>query len=166
MSCESMVKAAIDVIWNDADLDRIPDFYSDDFVSHQPPLGIRWEPGHEGLRRLITATTRQFPDYHETIEDCVVSGDRVFLRLTNRGTDTGGTRSAAPTGRSFEVGDSMLVRIEGGKIAEQWGLVDLSSMYVRLGRIQPVATATRRGTNVTACGEVVGRWSFQPGRPA
>ena len=138
MSHESMVKEAIAVIWNRAELDRLGEFYATDFVSHQPPGGIKWEPGHAGLHKLITATKRQFPDYRETIEDCVASGDRVFLRLTNRGTDLGGTRSRPPTGRTFEVADSMLVRIEHGKIAEQWGLIDLYSMYVQLGLIEPV----------------------------
>jgi predicted ester cyclase len=141
---ESMVMDAIEVIWNRAELDRVGDFYTPGFVSHQPPTGIRWDPGHEGLRALITATKRQFPDYHETIEDCVASGDRVFLRLTNRGTDTGGTRSTQPTGRSFEVADSMLVRVEDdGRIAEQWGLVDLYSMYVQLGMVEPVRRPSR-----------------------
>lgn len=143
MTNESLVTDAIDVIWNRAELHRLGDFYALDFVSHQPALGIRWDPGHEGLRKLITATKRQFPDYHETVEDCVASGDRVYLRLTNRGTDTGGTRSRPPSGRSFEVSDSMLVRIENGKIAEQWGLVDLYSMYVQLGLIEPVRPVTR-----------------------
>jgi predicted ester cyclase len=137
MDNERLVRDAIEVVWNRAELDRIPEFYAADFVSHQPALGLRWDPGHEGLRQLISRTKAQFPDYHETIEDAVASGDRVVLRLTNSGTDTGGTRSAAPTGRSFEVRDFMLVRMADGKIAEQWGLIDLYSMYIQLGIIEP-----------------------------
>lgn len=158
MTHEAMVRQAIDVIWNRAELDRLGEFYAPDFVSHQPPSGIRWEPGHEGLRKLITATKRQFPDYHETIEDAVASGDRVFLRLTNRGTDTGGTRSRPPTGRSFEVGDSMLVRIADGRIAEQWGLVDLYSMYVQLGMIEPVRTSPSPSPSSSPGPDGPGHW--------
>jgi steroid delta-isomerase-like uncharacterized protein len=140
----ALVKDAIEVIWNRAELDRLAEFYREDFVSHQPSLGVPWDPGHEGLRKLITGTKRQFPDYHETIEDCVASGDRVFLRLTNRGTDTGGTQWTPPSGRSFEVSDYMLVRMQDGRIAEQWGMIDLYSMYVQLGLIQPRGSSTRR----------------------
>lgn len=137
MTDERVVTEAVEVVWNQGELDRIPEFYSESFVSHQPPLGVRWDPGHEGLRQLVSRTRAQFPDYHETIDDVVAAGDRVVLRLTNRGTDLGGSRSSPPSGRSFEVRDFMLVRVEGGRIAKQWGLVDLYSMYVQLGSIEP-----------------------------
>jgi steroid delta-isomerase-like uncharacterized protein len=133
---EALERKTIDVIWNKGELDRLGEFYTDDFVSHQPKDSVRWDPGHEGLRRLISGTRARFPDYTETIEDAVAAGDRVVLRLTNRGTDTGGTRSSPASGRSFEVRDFMLVRMRDGKIAEQWGLIDLYSMYLQLGQIE------------------------------
>lgn len=130
-----MVHEAIDVIWNRGELDRIPEFYTKDFVSHQPKEGFRWDPGHEGLRQLLTRTRARFSDYHENIEDSVASGDRVVLRLRNTGTLAADTAAGAP--KSFDVTDFMLVRIEDGKIAEQWGLIDLYGMYVQLGLIKP-----------------------------
>lgn len=126
---EALVRKAIAVIWNNAELDRLDEFYLEDFVSHQPPGTVRWDPGYEGLRRLINGTRSRFPDYREEIEDAVAAGDRVVLRLTNRGTDK-------DTGRTFEVRDFMLVRMQDGRIAEQWGLIDLYSMYLQLGFIE------------------------------
>ncbi|RBY79418.1 hypothetical protein DQ239_07315 [Blastococcus sp. TF02-09] len=124
---EEMVQDAIRVIWNDGDLDRIPESYTEDFVSHQPKEGFRWEPGRDGLRQLLTGTRKLFPDYHEHIEDCVASGDRVVLRLRNTGTLS--EAMAGGPGKSFEVADFMLARVDGGKIAEQWGRFDLFGMY-------------------------------------
>lgn len=112
MTHEALAREVIDVIWNRHELDRIPEFYTEDFVSHQPKDGFRWDPGQDGLRALLEVTRQMFPDYTENIEDAVAEGDRVVLRLRNTGTLAG-------TDKSFEVSDFMLVRIEDGRIAEQ-----------------------------------------------
>lgn len=127
---EAVVRGAIEAIWNNGELHRLPEFYREEFVSHQPAHGVPWRPGFEGLKRIVSGTRDRFPDYRETVEDAVAAGDRVVLRLTNRGTDR-------VTGRTFEVRDFMLVRMEQGRIAEQWGLVDLYSMYIQLGVVEP-----------------------------
>lgn len=145
MAYDSLVTEAIDIVWNRGELDRIPEFYSEDFVSHQPETGPRWDPGHEGLRRLITGLKKAYPDYHESIEDVVAAGDRVVLRLMNTGTLHQTSDNTSEQKKSFKVADFMLVRIEDGKIAEQWGLFDLYSMYVQLGYIDPVKGLGAKG---------------------
>lgn len=67
----------------------------------------------------------------------VASGDRVVLRSTNTGTYSGALGTPELAGRGFEVADFMLVRMEDGLIAEQWGLFDLYSMFIQLGVMEP-----------------------------
>ena len=135
MTHEAMVQEVIDVIWNKGQVERVRDYYSDDFISHQPEHGVVWNPGPEGVQEIVTRTRGHFPDYHEEIQDVIASGDRVVLRLKNTGTYAG---KGPMAGKSFEVADFMAVRIEDGKIAEQWGLFDLYSFHVQLGRIKPL----------------------------
>lgn len=135
MTHEQLVTEAIEVIWNRAELDRVEEFYAADFVSHQPESGLTWNPGPDGVREIVSNAKAMFPDYHESIQDVIAQGDRVVLRLWNTGTLAGDGPHA---GRTFAVDDYMVVRIADGRIAEQWGLIDLYSMYVQLGMIEPL----------------------------
>jgi predicted ester cyclase len=77
-----------------------------------------------------------FPDYRETIEDLIASRDRVVTRLTIRGTHEGPLPFAPATGKSIEIADTSIFRIEDGKIAEQWAVTDQLSLLVQLGQVE------------------------------
>ena len=95
------------------------------------------EPGPEGVKALARSILESFPDYHETVEDLVASGDRVAVRLTLRGTNTGPLPDGSPaTGLPIEFTDMTIVRIAAGRIAELWGLSDHLSMMAQLGAIE------------------------------
>ena len=64
------------------------------------------------------------PDMTAEIHNMVAAGDRVAIRATHRGTDSGGfIPGMAATGKSFAMDDAIyLVRInEHGQIVEHWG---------------------------------------------
>ena len=141
---EKIVREVIDVVWSQGQVVRIPEFYTEDFKCHQPEQKLNWVGattrldwiGHEGVRAVVTTVRSAFPDYTETPEHVVVSGDMVAMRMRNRGTHSGtpiGKFSA--TGRAFEVIDTMFVRMRDGKIEEQWGLIDQFAAAVQLGLI-------------------------------
>lgn len=144
MDYEKIAREVIDVVWSQGQVDRIPEFYTEDFRCHQPVQKLNWVGatkrldwnGHAGVREVVETVRSAFPDYTETPEHVVVSGDMVAMRMRNRGTHTGtpiGDFSA--TGRSFEVIDTMFVRMRDGKIEEQWGLIDQFAAAVQLGLI-------------------------------
>lgn len=134
MTNEELVRAACKAIWSDHDLDKADEYYADDFVAHYPSVGMPpVAPGPEGVKVLARSILEGFPDYHETVEDLVADGDRVAVRLTIRGTNTGPLADGTVTGRSVEFTDMTIVRIDGGKIAELWGLSDHLSILRQLG---------------------------------
>ena len=65
--------------------------------------------------------------------DVVAEGDRVVIRKTFRGTQTGEFMGMPPTGKSISVGVIDIFRIAGGKIVEHWGLADMMGMMQQLG---------------------------------
>jgi predicted ester cyclase len=136
------VRQSIRVVWNSGHLDRIDDFYTEDFHAHYPPTGPSWGEGREGLRAFVELVRTGFPDYTENIEDIHAVEDRVFVRMRNTGTNTGPLPIApTPTNKPIEVADFLHIRMENGKIAEQWGLFDNFSMLLQLGVIATVAKA-------------------------
>jgi steroid delta-isomerase-like uncharacterized protein len=102
-----------------------------DFVDHSPFPGVA--PDREGVKRLFAALHVAFPDLRATIHDQLAEGDRVATRKTFRGTHRGEFLGISPTGRAvtFDVID--VVRIDKGRIAEHWNVVDLMGLLQQIG---------------------------------
>lgn len=141
MNEESNVKTvldSIDVIFNQGLLDRIPEFYSPEFKSHQGGYGLmQWDPGWDGLKRHVAELRTMWPDYHEEVEIIFGSGDLVSVRMTLTGTSLG-DGPLPQTGKAYKVKDMMICRLAEGRLIEQWGLTDNYSRLIDLGHVKPV----------------------------
>jgi steroid delta-isomerase-like uncharacterized protein len=118
-------------IWSEGRLESIPELLADDFVAHHP--GAPDWSGLEDVRAIVQRTRDAFPDFHESVEDVMVDGDRVITRFVARGTHLGAYQGLLPTGKSFAMAEIGIFRMEGGKIVEKWGQVDRLGMYRQLG---------------------------------
>lgn len=78
-----------------------------------------------------------FSDSRATVEEPLVDGDTVVLRLTWRGTHTGSltlpSGDFAPTGKSIEFKACQVTRVEDGKAAATAHYWDLRTMLRQLG---------------------------------
>lgn len=79
-----------------------------------------------------------FPDLTATLEDLLAEGDRVAYRLTIRGTHQAAFQGILPTGRRVTVAFTAIVRVEDGKLVEEWGGLDLFDLR---RQIEAVVTA-------------------------
>lgn len=70
-----------------------------------------------GVREVCTA----FPDDHWDVEDRLVQGDTIAVRLTGRGTHTGPSSGVAATGRRIEVQELVVYHVTDGKTVRCWG---------------------------------------------
>jgi len=88
-----------------------------------------------------------FPDWHESIEDIIAEGDKVWYRVKITGTHTGEYRGylplfgkkkirLAPTGKKFTIMEVSIKRIVNGKIVESWAVEDSLDFYKQLGVIE------------------------------
>lgn len=133
-----IVLDSIEVIWNKGELERIPEFYTEEFISHQGAYGLfQWPPGRAGLKQIVTTVKTVFPDYLEEPAIVFSENDLVIVRQTVSGTHTGA--GALPvTGKQMIVTDMMICRLLDGKLHEQWGLTDNYSMLIQLGLMEPL----------------------------
>ena len=108
-------------IWNSGDVSLVPGVYSADFVVHWlslvPPKD---SVGRAGAIEAIEFTRAAFPDWHEDVVDMVIDGDRVVTRYVSTGTHEGEFEGVPPTGRTIELHEMSIYRIEAGLVAEQW----------------------------------------------
>ena len=124
MSAEEKNKALVRRFFEartEANLNAIEEMMAPDFVSHGMLPGQ--QPGREGLKRAIAETSGAFSNRRRFIEEQVAEGDKVVSRYSVHVThDRGEYMGVAPTGREEEFKAIAIHRIEGGKIAEEWGL--------------------------------------------
>lgn len=90
-----------------------------------------------GLRQLIAAFRIAFPDLHCTVEDEISMGDKVAAHWTMRGTHQGPFLGNRPTGRPIVAQGLIFARMDNGRIAEEWTLVDQMGILQQLGLVPP-----------------------------
>jgi len=111
-----------------AGLDKI---YAEDVVYYGTDGEIR---GRDNVKAFLGRYMEALPDLKLTVEDIVAEGDRVFSRARLEGTNTGAFNGMPPTGRRLDIRWIMnVVRIQDGKIAEEWEICDQFEILRQLG---------------------------------
>jgi len=103
-----------------------------------PSLQVR---SLEAYKQLLTTFLRGFPDWHETIEDIIAEGDKVWVLEKVTGTHTGELEflgsTFAPTGKKFTETCVLIWRMVDGKIVEkESGVYDSLDFLKQLGVIE------------------------------
>lgn len=96
--------------------------------------------GAEGMKQFYNMFFKGFPDCHETLEDIIAEGDKVWHRFITTGTHTGefrfGKITLAPTGKKFIMTGVNFWRIVDGKVVEKEGVYDQLDFFKQLGVIE------------------------------
>jgi predicted ester cyclase len=121
---------------NIAALDR---FLAPGYVDHFLPPGL--PPGLAGNRMFFTGLFHAFPDLKYTVEDIIVSGDKVVCRDTICATHRGEYLGIAATGRSVNFSGMCIIRVEGDKLAEHWHEVDRLGLVKQLTDVKLLTDA-------------------------
>jgi steroid delta-isomerase-like uncharacterized protein len=122
-------------IWNRGNFNKIDELFSEGFVEHFLPSGTRTE-GLHALKKSLVAHRTAFPDWNEVVTLIVAEGDYVVLQFTSTGTNLGSFMGHPATGKKIHIAEVTILRIVDHKIAEQWLLPDIKSLYQQLGFIQ------------------------------
>ncbi len=128
-----LVRHMNDEVWNKGNLDIVDELYAPDFVRHFLPDGSELR-GIDSLREHVRRHREAFPDWTEEIRHIVAEGDLVMLHFVSTGTNEGTWLGHPPTGRRVQINEVSILRIEDGRIAEQWLMPDMFSMQQQLAR--------------------------------
>jgi predicted ester cyclase len=139
---EAIYRRLIEEGFNQGNLAVVDELVAPGAREHQRGSG----DGIEGTKNVIKYLRSAFPDFKLTIDELVVSGDKVWARQKGGGTNLGSFAGHPPTGIKAFIDVIDLIRIEDGKIVEHWGVPDQLGMMMQLGHI----TAPVRPTTVTA----------------
>jgi steroid delta-isomerase-like uncharacterized protein len=103
------------------------------YICHYPgsPGPLTRDEYEQSARMFYEA----FPDLYHEIEDVFAEGDRVAIRMSNRGTHKGDLLGTPATGKTIGFTAIFIGRIAGGKVVEAWGEADLMGLMQQVGAI-------------------------------
>jgi len=116
--------------WDKGDVEALKEIYSPDFVWH---IFSGQDSSLEETIEFLKQQQVMFPDMVSGREDIIAKGDKVIVRYTSRGTHTGDTEDFPATGKKVEYEAIEILRVENGKIVEDWDVSDDLSFSQQLG---------------------------------
>ncbi len=87
----------------------------------------------EGEKATYAYLAATWGDWSASIDELIAEGDRVMMRFTFHGVQVGEYNGLAPTRRPVSFAGINIFRIEDGRIAEMWDLVDRLWIWQQLG---------------------------------
>lgn len=121
----------IEVIWNQAELNRLEELTALDIVRHDPTSGV--QRGFDEYQAVVTALHAAFAPMHFTINWQVGEGDTAAHHWTVTGTHVGEFMGNAPTGKQFTLDGISIYRVRDGKLVEERTVWDALGMVKQLG---------------------------------
>jgi predicted ester cyclase len=112
------VTAFFEQVWNRGRVEQASAFLAPTFVSHNG-FGVQIV-GPQEYGQSVRGLRAAFPDFHTTIEDVIVEGDRVAVRGTDRGTHAAEFLGHPATGRQTVNTWIEIFRLQDGKAVEGW----------------------------------------------
>jgi predicted ester cyclase len=105
-----------------------PEIFTESYIQHsgRSPSGLAAQI--ENFRGLLG----RMPDLQMKVEDRIIGGDKVVARVAFTATHTQPLQGIAPSGRRFTLRTIDIWRVENGRFAEHWDIVDVAGLQRQL----------------------------------
>lgn len=125
-----LVETFFDVMWNTWD-DAVMREILDPQIDFRGSIGLH-VTGHDGFAGYMQTIRDAFPDFHNAIEEIIVTDDRAVARLTYTGTHDGMLFEHPPTGRRIEYAGVAMFTMAEDRITKVWVLGDRLSLMEQI----------------------------------
>lgn len=114
------------------DLSQLAKWMAPHYIQHNPlvPQGLA------GFESFFATWFKAVPDWQYTLEKLVAEGDTVWAYGVYSGTQQGDWLGIPATGKHYSIHAVDMFRIEDGKLAEHWDVLDAYGLFKQLGVIQ------------------------------
>ena len=131
---EQLFRIFIEEGFGKGDVTVFDKYASPDFIEHQYGFD---PPNAEGVKKTIRNLHTAFPDLSFIVEEMVTHDDKVWGRMTARGTHKAQFGPLPPTGKKFEITVIDILRFKDGRLVEHWGVPDRLALLEQLGMKPP-----------------------------
>jgi predicted ester cyclase len=113
---------------NAHDTSKFPEIFTEAYIQHsgRSPSGLQAQIAN--FQRIF----ENWPDFQSRIEDRIFGADKIVARVSFSATHTRAVQGFAPTGKRVTWGAIDIWRVENGKLAEHWDIVDISGLIKQL----------------------------------
>jgi steroid delta-isomerase-like uncharacterized protein len=129
---QTLIEAYFYEVWNKGNFEKLEQIIDPAYINHNPstpnPL-----PGPEGLKPIVLAMRQAIPDLTYTIEETVITEDRIVARVLARGTHRDTLFGIPGTGKKFEIRQINVEYVKNGKIVEHWRVTEELKWMQQLG---------------------------------
>jgi steroid delta-isomerase-like uncharacterized protein len=119
---------------NTHDSDLVDRFVAENYVNHNAFVADGREANRQFWRMFFAA----LPDLTATMEDLVISGDRVVGRFVYRGTHAGDLMGIPASGKAVEMRSIDIWRVQGSMFVEHWDELNLLQVFQQVGALPPL----------------------------
>jgi steroid delta-isomerase-like uncharacterized protein len=121
--------------FDSGDLRTLEETTAPGFVDHNPLEGQL--PGVKGTIQASEVYRAAFPDAKIVLEETIAEADKVVIRWSGYATHKGPFLDVPPTNKRVTLEGITIFRVEKGRVAEQWGELNLFSILRQLGGFSP-----------------------------
>jgi steroid delta-isomerase-like uncharacterized protein len=119
-------------VFGNKDLSNLQRYMREDYIQHNPlvPQGLL------GFKQFFTDWFAAVPDWQYTVSKIAAEGDTVWVYGTYAGTQKGDWLGIPATQKSYQIQAVDIFRVQDGKLAEHWDVIDTYRLFKQLGVIQ------------------------------
>ncbi|OBH35501.1 hypothetical protein A5691_06385 [Mycobacterium sp. E183] len=111
---------------NEHDFDSMASFYTPTIKVN----GVPMDPA--SVTDQFAPVISAFPDWHWEMRHIVVDEENIVVHFEVTGTHRGTFQGIEATGRRVSISEFTLYRVEEGKFAEVWDLVDMAALITQI----------------------------------
>lgn len=125
----AVLAAFAEDVFNRRDFSRLTEFMRTDYIQHNSLV----PQGSAGFHEFFAAWFAASPDFKHDVKQLAVDGDRVWVYGTYSGTHVREWLGMPATGKSYRFDAVDIFRVENGKLAEHWDVLDIHTLFRQLG---------------------------------
>ncbi len=128
ISLASKIKSANKTLIVDGNLDRVGDFFTQDYAVHLTSRDMKG--GYKIVQDVLGALRQSFPDIQVDVDILLEGNDRVAWQRTLRATHKGKFKNFPANGLQIVWRDMVTSQFRDGLIAEEWVITDLAEQLL------------------------------------
>lgn len=119
-------------VFGKKDLSNLHRFIREDYIQHNPLV----QQGSAGFKQFFADWFSAVPDWNYNLAKIVAEGDTVWVYGTYSGTQKSDWLGIPASNKSYSITAVDIFRIQDGKLAEHWDVVDVYGLFRQLGVIK------------------------------
>jgi len=119
-------------LWNGGDIGLVDSLYIENCIRHNADLGDA--KGPEEIKEFVKWVYTAYPDFKVTFDEPMKFKDRIVTTFKATATNDGPLgENMPPTGKKMSFNGIGVIKIENGKVIEEWVYYNSQVIYNQLG---------------------------------